>query len=119
MIGAQDNVPRFLHTQYVQTETEWKEGGRVVLLGLEFPEVAFQSDSGPTLHQLFFGWSRKIEFHPGRIGWSAQFNSLLNRECLSRGSWIPCLPFCKVLLGAEEDHVVRACIDNVIPPFGG
>src|SRR5437899_1752757 len=115
-LGTAEDIPRFLHTQYVQTE--WNEGGRVVLLGLEFPELAFHSDSGPTLHQLFLGRSREIQFHLSCVGRSAQFHSLLDRKRLPRRTGISCQPLSKVVFGTEEDHVVRACVNDVVPPFG-
>src|SRR5438309_3170682 len=98
---------------------ECSHGGYGRRPGSQIPERAFQSEGGEVGDQLVLRRPNVLELQAVAVDGHAQPVGLLDREGRALRSRIRVPPVVDVGRAAEEDHVVRTCVQDVVPPLRG
>src|SRR3989440_3808735 len=98
---------------------ECSHGGCGRRPGSQIPERAFQSEGGEVGDQLVLRRPDVLELQAVAVEGQAQRVRLLGREGRALRSRIRVPPVVDVGRAAEEDHVVRTRVQDVVPPLRG
>src|SRR5947199_190006 len=106
----------FSSTTTIRSRTRPPAGGCGGSRGSQFPERAREPEGLEVGRQLLLRWPDIVELRSIAVEGHAQRMRLVDRQRGAVIDGILSLPIVQVGPAAEEDHVVRACVHDVLPP---